>query len=407
MKTRVIILIILAVLLNGLSDARELNELSILSGIGIDVDEEGNYIITTQVLNTQKASQSSGNNSSGSSVIVYETTSKSIHEALRDIIKKSPNKLYIAHLEVVLLSEEVAKENIKDTLDFFLRDHEESNNFMVVVSKENKPQEILKQLSATNSDPCKTIFESIKSTCEYEGSTVDYLLYDSLEMILNDKKELVLASISLDEENDEEEAIQTLANSDKNEKQSSSDENIASKNTFIVTELAYFKDGKFKGYLSKDDAIIYNLLCSKLKKCVLSVNEDKDLLTFDIIKASSNVKPIYENGKYKIKIDVNINATISEEGEDVRKSNNNKFKEYTKEAQNSIKNDINTMLENCEYKYKTDILGLNNLIYKKCNSSYNKLNNINFEKYSSYASFDINVKINFLLEGGNMINGKR
>ena len=407
MKTRVIILIILAVLLNGLSDARELNELSILSGIGIDVDEEGNYIITTQVLNTQKASQSSGNNSSGSSVIVYETTSKSIHEALRDIIKKSPNKLYIAHLEVVLLSEEVAKENIKDTLDFFLRDHEESNNFMVVVSKENKPQEILKQLSATNSDPCKTIFESIKSTCEYEGSTVDYLLYDILEMILNDKKELVLASISLDEENDEEKAIQTLANSDKNEKQSSSDENIASKNTFIVTELAYFKDGKFKGYLSKDDAIIYNLLCSKLKKCVLSVNEDEDLLTFDIIKASSNLKPIYENGKYKIKIDVNINATISEEGEDVRKSNNNKFKEYTKEAQNSIKNDINTMLEKCEYKYKTDILGLNNLIYKKCNSSYNKLNNINFEKYSSYASFDINVKINFLLEGGNMINGKR
>jgi len=100
--------------------------------------KNGEYIITTQVLNTQKSGDSSGGGSGSSSVVVYETKRKSIHEALRDTIEKVPNKLYIAHLELVLISEEAAKKNdILATLDFFLRDNEGGNNFMIVIAKDD------------------------------------------------------------------------------------------------------------------------------------------------------------------------------------------------------------------------------------------------------------------------------
>lgn len=125
MKSKVAMLLIFVFMFNGLKDARQLNDLSILSAIGIDINKDGEYIITSQVLNTQKADNSSGSTSGGTSVVTYETTKKSVHEALRSTIEKVPNKLYIGHLELLLVSEEAAKNNdILDTIDFFLRDNE-------------------------------------------------------------------------------------------------------------------------------------------------------------------------------------------------------------------------------------------------------------------------------------------
>ena len=125
MKSKVAILLIFVFMFNGLKDARQLNDLSILSAIGIDINKNGEYIITSQVLNTQKADSSSGSSSGGTSEVTYETTKKSVHEALRATIEKVPNKLYIGHLELLLVSEEAGKNNdILDTIDFFLRDNE-------------------------------------------------------------------------------------------------------------------------------------------------------------------------------------------------------------------------------------------------------------------------------------------
>ena len=125
MKSKIAILLIVVFMFNGLKDARQLNELSILSAVGIDINEEGEYIVTSQVLNTQKTDSSSGSSGGGTSVVTYETQKKSVHEALRSTIEKVPNKLYIAHLELLLISEEAAKNNdLLDTIDFFLRDNE-------------------------------------------------------------------------------------------------------------------------------------------------------------------------------------------------------------------------------------------------------------------------------------------
>ena len=46
MKSKVAILLIIVFLFNGLRDARQLNDMSILSAIGIDIDENGEYIVT-------------------------------------------------------------------------------------------------------------------------------------------------------------------------------------------------------------------------------------------------------------------------------------------------------------------------------------------------------------------------
>ena len=48
---------ILLILITGCYNYRELNQLAITTGIGIDKGEEKNYKVTVQVLNTKKTSK--------------------------------------------------------------------------------------------------------------------------------------------------------------------------------------------------------------------------------------------------------------------------------------------------------------------------------------------------------------
>ena len=405
------ILLIIVFLFNGLNDSRQLNDLSIISAIGVDIDENGEYIITSQVLNTQKADNSSGSASGGTSVVVYETKKKSIHEALRDTIEKASKKLYIAHLELLLVSEEAAQKDILSIMDFFLRDNEGSSNFMVVIAKDDKPQEILSTLSAINPDPAKSIFQSIKSTYEFEGCTTDYLVYDTLEMVLNDKCGSVFASISLDKHegdsqdpkssSNQESGLECGMTSSGSDTSSSSE---ASTNRFKVTELAYFKDNKFIGYMDKNDAIVYNLFKNELESTVLSVGEDDNLITVEVKKSKAKLIPKFENGNYTIDIDVKIDANVTEVGKEVRENISENHEKYNEKIEDIITGKINDAIYNYKYKYEEDIVGFECIIYKKLNKQYDRENFK--DKYFKNMITNVNVKVNFPLEGSDMVDGR-
>ena len=67
MKNKVIFLIIVMFVLHGMKNARQINDLAIVSAIGIDINEEGEYIVTSQILNPKKENSSGSGTSSSKS----------------------------------------------------------------------------------------------------------------------------------------------------------------------------------------------------------------------------------------------------------------------------------------------------------------------------------------------------
>ena len=142
MRYKILIILIAMFLLNGLNNSREINDLAIVSAIGIDKVDDTNYRVSAIVLNPSKEESGSGSSSS-SKMILYEGEDSTIQEAIRKMILESPRKLYLAHMELLLISESVAKEDLTNVLDFFIRDNEGSNKFLFVLAKEVEPREIL------------------------------------------------------------------------------------------------------------------------------------------------------------------------------------------------------------------------------------------------------------------------
>src|SRR5699024_7954334 len=111
MKKCIVTLLILTLLLSGCWDRRELNELGITMALGID-KIENEYVVSAQVVVPSEVSMKAS--TGRSAVTLYKASGDTIYEAFRRMTKNSPRKIYPGHLQILVLSEDLAKEGIAE-----------------------------------------------------------------------------------------------------------------------------------------------------------------------------------------------------------------------------------------------------------------------------------------------------
>lgn len=396
MRYKIIIIIIAMFMLNGLNNSREINDLAIVSAIGVNKIDDKNYRVSAIVLNPTKEDGGSSSSSSSSKMTVYEGVDTTIQEAIRKMILESPRRLYLAHMELLLISESVAKEDLTNALDFFIRDNEGSNEFLFVMTKDVEPREVLKIKSPGEEIPSENIVKSIEATAKYMGITTENLLNDSIEYILEEGEELVMPSIRVEEEKSE-------SSSESNEKEQSGSKKEESSNEenkkIIIDTLAYFKDNKLQGYLNEDESRVYNILRNKFKSGVIKV-ESADRLVAEFIKCDSNIKPKYENGEYVIDIEVKGTCNITEIGEKISDVNYSNIKEYETLIEQKIYTDIQKYIFNCQNIYEADLSGFGKIFREKLNKEYKKIKDNFYTDIFKNIKTNISVDISFPNDGG-------
>ncbi len=421
MKNKVIFLIIVMFFFNGLNNARELNTLAIVSAVGIDIDDEGNYIITAQVLNTKKNNSSgsgSGSLEGSSNILKYKSKSKtSVQNALRNMIEELPRRLYLAHMEVLLISEKIAKEdNILETLNFFIRDNEGSNNFMLLITKDTTPEEVLNTVTPMESDSGKSIKDTVVTTQKYESTATENILSENLAMFLNDKSVAIVSSIELDDSNDKiddtkenivrkkeennENEESTKKNNSSNEEDSKSEEE-KEETKIKVSNMGYFKDGKLKGYITKKEAFLYNLLNDSAKNAIIKYGDNDNLLVVEMIKEKLKKEPKLENGKYSVDINLEVICNVTEVGFAISLDTEADINENEKVLASYLKEEIEKFITKCKKEYDADLVGLENLFYRYKNKEYKTLEKM-YDKDEIFKNIEtnVNVKVKIPNEGG-------
>ena len=393
MKTKIFILIVAMFLFNGLANSRELNDLAILSSMGIELDEDGNYLITVQILNTKKPDSSSGNSSSGesgtSNVTVFKSNSSTIHGALRDIVLQSSKKIYIAHMELLLVSEEVAKTDMFDILDFFIRDNENSNNFILAVTKDTTPKEVLEILMPLETNPTQSIKNTIKATYKNKGTTIDNILTENIQIMLKPGMNMVAASVGIDGEVKKEEGSDNINSS-------------ASSAKVIAKELAYFDKKSLMGYLTEEEGLYYNLGLDDLKSGMLNMGTKEDGYVVEILNAKSSSTPRVENDKYIIDFNFDLSCAITEISREKKIETFDEEVIIQKEIEERIKNGFESFANKCKNEYESDLIGFGNIYYKRLNKEYEKLMAKYGDDYLKHIDINTNVKVKLVNEGSVM-----
>ena len=133
MKSKLLILITICFILTGCGNYRELNQIAIITGIGIDKKNE-EYEVSVLIANAQKSETTSKEGESQPTV--YSGTGKTLVEAVKVIERKTPKELYLGHINVVLISEDVAEDGFLKVADWLLRNPESRKKFYLILTKD-------------------------------------------------------------------------------------------------------------------------------------------------------------------------------------------------------------------------------------------------------------------------------
>jgi len=385
---KILLLILPLITLTGCYNYRELNDLAIATAVEVDKIEDEFHLLV-QVANPKNQNDASSANQP--QFVTYKGHGKTIQEAFRSIINESSKKIYGMHIQLLLITENIAKNDLDSMLDFFFRNTEIRKEFYVILDTSNtKDDNLLKTLTPVTNLSSQSILNSLETNSQHMGVTNLLTFNDLMDIYLDTNKELVLPTVYIEGNYEEGEKQENLKTTDSNSKIS-------------LGNMAIFKDEKLLGYLTKEQSIAVNILKNEIKDALITHKCDKNKyeteeITLDKTKIDIDLK------KKKVTIDIKGTGYIAEYG-----CEGNLKDEKTI---NKIKNNLNTYIETEMLKaittinttYNSDIYNFKDMIYKQNPKYFNKIKDNYYEEIFNKLTYEINSNIE--LQGkGNIVGG--
>ena len=261
-----ILLIIMLFTLTGCYDYQEINNLGIVSAIGVDYKDD-EYIITLEVLNDQTDKDSG-------KLKAYTKTGrdKTIAKALENASDLLSDQANYTHVKLMILSDTITNGKFNTIIDFFMRSTYFRENFYVISSMDTAPEEILN--TTTDSAPvASTSIINLLESVNYSSNSGVLKSFDQIiEETLAFGKDTCFSNITLDDEQ------------------------------IKVDGLTIFDNYEYKTTLDNDYATIYNILSSNFYRPIISKKYDDLYFSIAISEGKTNID---------INDTININGSLA------------------------------------------------------------------------------------------------
>lgn len=308
-----LIIVIISLNLSSCFNYREVNQVTFVTGVVFDLDENNNVVIYTDCI---KPHRNANQSSDSGKRILYKGMGETTLEAIRDINIASSYKINFTQNRAIIFTEYAAKQGLNRFIDLINNDQEfQMKPYMFVY----------------NGD-IKELLESAVNEEEYLGLFLDELVQknkaNSKVILLNTNDYLVKSQMCSGYT-----VMGMLALR----------EDVVDKRVELSGG-AVIKNYTMVDQLNMNDGMSYNFLMNKMKTGTLEVpnpQDKKKLSTLEILGSKTDTSIDYnkKNGIIKVTKNVNVKTTIAESQGKLIISNNvvNLIK---KEAENNLKNDL-------------------------------------------------------------------
>lgn len=239
MKKIIILTIIL--FLTGCNTYTELNDLAIINAIGITKNNNVYKLYTSIIEENEKDTLNIETNT-------YEIEGNSLNEIIANLSLTLNKKIYMSHLDLLLIDETIKTNEFKEIINFFLNNNETREDFLV--AKTDNIKKILEKYK----------FREINDLVEINHKETSKTIYTTMYDIINNyfnKQSIYLTKI-----NDSEH--------------------------IKVNGLTEFKNNTYKN-INDDDAIFINYILNNIETFKYSYNcSNNDYLYLNILKSNTN-----------------------------------------------------------------------------------------------------------------------
>ena len=246
-----LLIILLLICLTGCWNYRELNEYAIVTGLAIDYTD--NMYEVSLLFANGKKSETEENQ-----ITVSSDKGNTIYEAINNIGLSTPKEIYISHLSVVIISEEVARLGVQPILDYLLREPQSHENFYIIIAKDTKAKNTLSVLAPQSDYPSQNITSSIKVNEQLQGRITNASFNEFVSKLLQKGFNPISNSIII------------IGNEEKGTKKLEQENSRVSAYTKL-DKIAIFKEDKLVDFASTDEGIGINMLLGNIKSLYLTI----------------------------------------------------------------------------------------------------------------------------------------
>ncbi len=380
-KIKLLMLLLPIFLFTGCFNYRELNEIAIASAIGLDKTSDG-YIVTIQVMNTKKASET-GTSNDQLKFITFTTSGVTLQDAIRKSILDSSRRIYPNHVQTLIIGEDLAKNGISDVLDMFFRGVEFRKQTPVLIAKNSTAEEVLNVVTPLESLNSKNIRDGLSVDSKYLGIGDNISFEDLVGTFLDSNKEIILPSVSINGTKSDGEKIENIETADPSVR-------------LIESSLAVFKGDHLIGFLDNKQSIDLNFVLNKINNTILTYEcGDNKYLSSEIMSNKTSVE--FLESPLKAHIKINGILSINEITCDMDLEDPVVIDEIEADLEEELKNDVYNTIKYIIEEYNSDVFGFRDFLYKNKTKYYKEIKDDWYD--SIFPNMDIDVDVNFNLTG--------
>lgn len=374
-----------ALLLSGCWSKRELNEIGIVTAIGIDRQED-KYKVTVQVINPSEVS--SKEMTTRTAVSTYTAVGNSIFETIRRLVTQTPRQVYMAHVRAIVFGEEMAKDGIGKALDFLSRDHEMRTDFHLTVAEGMEAEDLMKVLTPLERIPAEKAYSAIKGGEEYWAPVQSVKISDVLNAILSEGDNPVLAGFQVIGDPEQGSKLDNV-------------EQVDSPTSIKIGRLAVFQKDHLVGWLTEDQSKGYSYIVDKVHSSAeYAPCEDADRggITLEVFDATSSMEAVVQAGKPKVTISIEIDAGIAEVECPLKLSETAVIQKVEKQFEKRMETMATSTIDVLQEDLQSDVLGFGELIHRT-DKAYWKSIKKDWENIFPDVETDVKVKVNIKRTG--------
>lgn len=336
------IIVLCLTIVTGCWSRRELNELLIVLGMGVDW-EDGEYLVSFQVVNPSEIStqKKGGDRPPGT---LYQGRGKTIFEAARSLTAEAPRKVYMGHLQVYVIGETVARKGISDFVDDALRDNELRMDFSLMVARGTKAENILKLFTPLEKLPTYSMLASLRTSQKSWAPTISVTMDEVLNKLSIDGNELALTG------------IQIIGKSEMSESKKNV-ETFLPASRFRYRGIAAFKEDKLVGWLNEKESKGYTDITDNLDSTSIELVCGDQYVGVEISSSKSKLETIVHNGLPELIVHIDSEANIvSNSCKDVDLTDPATIKKLQQDTADIILSNAEAAVKHAK-RLKSDILG--------------------------------------------------
>ncbi len=354
MKTKLLLLCCITFLLCGCWNYNELNQIAIVTALGIDSDEESNTYKVSAMISNAHSTQSNTKEGQSQTVII-EGKGHTISEALNDIDLQSPKQIYLSSLNVIIFSEDVAKNGVNKIADFLMREPESRKKFYLLVTQDEKASDVLQILSPLEALPSQNIASNIIEATNYQAMIADINYSDFIRTLIEPGKQPILSSIKISGDKKDGSKYNSLEQS----------KPVAS---IKLSNLAIFKEDVLQGFADKTESEGINLISNETKRITIEAKCDNDYMVAELNHPNNTITVSLNDNEPTVKMTLTSKGNITEMGCNLDLRDPKTIDDITKRFEKNTADIMNAGIKMAQKKYKSDILGIG----RKFQKSYPK-----------------------------------